>query len=87
MIVVMASDVSRNDANPSVCAIANVTPPGIARRSQRQVSGVLASHAMPNAIGTAIQFRAVAMVSAPASTARTNSGPIPHRNTTNTTAP
>ena len=39
------------------------------------------------ATGTAIQFRAVAIVSAPASTARTNSGPMPQRSTTTNTAP
>ena len=87
MTAAMASDVSWNDANPRVCATANARPPGIAARKMRQVSGAFASHAMSSATGTAIQFRAVAIVRAPVSTARTNSGPTPQRSTTSIDRP
>src|SRR5262245_41595073 len=86
MSAAFASDVSCNDANASVCAIANVRPPASATRSVRQVTGDFASHAISNATGTASQFLAAAIVSTDASTARTNSGPIPQSTTTSATA-
>ena len=82
----IASDVSRNAANASSCASANRIPPGIAEISPARVIGSRASRAAMNITTTAIQLANVAIVSAGAEIARTNSGAVPNATTPATSA-
>ena len=86
MSTALASDVSWNETNASVWASVHAMPPAIDAFITLQVRGALASRAITSMTGTAIQYRTAMIVSGDASIARTNSGPMPQRTVTTSTA-